>query len=80
MRTSDGPDLVVTIGEIWTEVLGDEEPLDIDVNFFDAGGDSLRLLRMQQLLRERLHADVRGVDLFEHTTIRQLAAFLGKAA
>jgi amino acid adenylation domain-containing protein len=63
-----------TIAELWRELLG-RKP-ELDENFFDAGGDSLRLLTMHTRLREQLGADVKVTDLFEQSTIRKLAAFL----
>lgn len=68
------PVLERTIAALWREVLGCEPALDD--NFFDAGGDSLRLLTVHVRLRERIGADVNVTDLFEHSTIRKLAAFL----
>jgi amino acid adenylation domain-containing protein len=65
-----------TVAEIWREVLRCNVTPQLDENFFDAGGDSLRLLAVHSQLRERLGADVSVTDLFEHTTIRRLAVFL----
>lgn len=64
------------IATIWREVLGSEREPGLDENFFDAGGDSLRLLAVRKRLRERLGFSVSATDLFEQTTIRRLAAFL----
>jgi amino acid adenylation domain-containing protein len=60
------------IADIWCEVLDERAAPGRDVNFFDAGGDSLRLLRMQTLLNERFGIALNVVDLFENTTIAQL--------
>ncbi len=65
-----------TIAEIWRDVLGCDTAPGLDENFFDAGGDSLRLLAVHTRIRERLAADVDVTDLFEHGTIRGLAAFI----
>jgi acyl carrier protein len=69
--------LTIAVGDIWTATLGLSQPVDLDVNFFDAGGDSLRLLRLQNALNQKFALDLCGVDLFEHTTIRGLAAYIG---
>jgi amino acid adenylation domain-containing protein len=66
-----------TIGDIWSELLGCERALD--ENFFDAGGDSLRLLMLHARLRERLNCDVSVTDLFEQSTVRKLAAFVARS-
>ncbi|HEY5339719.1 MAG TPA: non-ribosomal peptide synthetase, partial [Candidatus Aquilonibacter sp.] len=66
------------IAEIWREVLRCDVAPGIDENFFDAGGDSLRLLAVHTRLAERLCAKLSVTDVFEHSTIRRLAAFLGR--
>ena len=76
-RSPDGFALEDAVARIWRDVLGLEIGPGLDVNFFDAGGDSLRLLGLRTQLEERLGARVSVTDLFEQTTIRKLAAFLG---
>jgi amino acid adenylation domain-containing protein len=66
-----------TIGGIWRELLGCDGALD--QNFFDAGGDSLRLLAMRARLQQRLNVDLSVTDLFEQSTIRKLASFVSQA-
>jgi amino acid adenylation domain-containing protein len=69
------------IAGVWCEVLGTAVPPGLDENFFDAGGDSLLLLVTQARLQTSFGVSLNVTDLFEHTTIRALAAFLdGKAA
>ena len=60
------------IADIWRDALGTRQTPGPDVNFFDAGGDSLRLLRMHALLNERFGLALNIVDLFDNTTIAQL--------
>ncbi len=48
-------------------------------NFFDAGGNSLLLIRLRDRLRTALGRDVDVVDLFRHSTVKAMAAFLGGA-
>jgi aryl carrier-like protein len=64
--------------QIWKQVL-QVETVTVDDDFFSLGGDSLRILRV---LAE---AEASGlglslVQLFEHTTIRELAAALPQPA
>jgi acyl-coenzyme A synthetase/AMP-(fatty) acid ligase/aryl carrier-like protein len=68
------------IAEIWRDVLRHDDLPGPDENFFDAGGDSLRLLAVHARLREELGAALSVTDLFEHSTIRKLAAFVGPPA
>jgi amino acid adenylation domain-containing protein len=60
-----------TIAAIWSEVLG-IEAVGIHDNFFDLGGHSLLLTRVQRLLEQRLHTGLAMVDLFQHPTINSL--------
>jgi polyketide synthase PksN len=69
------------VAAVWREAIGDPREPAADENFFDAGGDSLRLLKVHALLRERLGVSVEVLDLFEHTTIDALSTFIeGRAA
>lgn len=69
-----------SIGEIWREMLGGDQPPKLDENFFDAGGDSLRLLRVHARLQETLRIELDIMDLFDHCTIRKLTAFVAAKA
>jgi acyl carrier protein len=60
------------IAKIWCDVLGERTAPAFDINFFDAGGDSLSLLSMQTMLNERFGIELNVVDLFVNTTIAQL--------
>jgi amino acid adenylation domain-containing protein len=73
-----GSPLERLIGDVWTEVLGASRPPGPTENFFDAGGDSLLLLVTQSRLQSALGIPINVTDLFEHTTIRALAAFLDR--
>lgn len=53
---------------IWEEVIG-RAPTGVNVNFFDAGGDSLRIVRLQSRLQDAFGDDIGVADLFEHPTI-----------
>jgi acyl-coenzyme A synthetase/AMP-(fatty) acid ligase/aryl carrier-like protein len=68
-RPDSAESAIVTI---WCDVLGERTAPAFDVNFFDAGGDSLNLLTMQTRLNERFGIALNVVDLFENTTIAQL--------
>lgn len=63
------------IAAIWAEVL-ELDRVGVHDHFFDLGGDSLRLTRVQARLRLRLGADVPLVTLFEYPTIQALARHL----
>ena len=66
-----------TLAAIWAELLGLEK-VGRDDSFFDLGGHSLLLARLQGVLRDRLGREVPLLALFEHPTVATLAAHLGQ--
>jgi amino acid adenylation domain-containing protein len=80
-----GTPLQRIIAGAWSRVLG-MESVGMDENFFDLGGTSLSLLRLHAELRALpagpepvegpARQPLRIVDLFQHPTVRTLAAFL----
>lgn len=66
------------IAEVWQDVLRRTEVGSQD-NFFDLGGHSLLVVRVQARLREKLGRAVAITDLFRFPTIRALAEHLGGA-
>ncbi|MDB9374692.1 amino acid adenylation domain-containing protein [Nodularia sphaerocarpa] len=64
-----------TIANIWKELLTIEN-LSIHDNFFDLGGHSLLIVRMQGQLHLQLNQNIPLVDLFRHPTINALAKYL----
>jgi acyl carrier protein len=63
--------------ELWSQVLRVQN-VSLDANFFDLGGDSLSLVTVHSKLQKSLHKEVALTDLFEFTTIRQLAQRLAE--
>jgi amino acid adenylation domain-containing protein len=62
-----------SIASIWQEVL--RLPItSLDDNFFDVGGDSIRIASVHTHLQKFLGRQFPITDLFVHTTIRSLAA------
>nr|AQV04237.1 SwnK-like protein 1 [Slafractonia leguminicola] len=60
---------------IWSSVLGHDH-IDIDDNFFQIGGDSVRAVKVQKELEKLLGQQLSPAKLFEHYTIKALAAYL----
>ncbi|XTZ15488.1 non-ribosomal peptide synthetase [Micromonospora echinospora] len=81
-RTSDRAEPVLaaerTVAQAWAAVLG--RPVEADRNFFDAGGDSLLMIKLSGVLRRAFDRDVDVVDLFRLPTIRDMAAHLAPPA
>ncbi|WP_051060571.1 non-ribosomal peptide synthetase [Nocardiopsis baichengensis] len=63
------------VADAWCAALGAER-VGVHDNFFDLGGHSLLLVRVQALLKDRLDRDVSMVDLYSHPTVAALAAHL----
>ncbi|HVO12180.1 MAG TPA: amino acid adenylation domain-containing protein, partial [Vicinamibacteria bacterium] len=69
-----------TVAAVWREVLG-TAAIGIDDSFFDLGGHSLLLIQVhERLARTFPEQRLRVLDLFEHATIRSLAARLDRPA
>jgi amino acid adenylation domain-containing protein len=68
-------DLEARLCTAWSEVLG-APAVGIDDNFFDAGGHSLLLARLQSAVEHHAGRTVTLLDLFDHPTIRTLALHL----
>jgi amino acid adenylation domain-containing protein len=65
------------VAGIWQEALKVEK-VGIQDNFFDLGGHSLLLVRVQARLQEALGRDVALMDLFKHPTVSSLARYLDR--
>jgi hypothetical protein len=63
------------IAAVWQEVLGIAE-VGVHDNFFDLGGRSLLLVRVQVRLAKRLNREIPILELFRWPTIHSLAAHL----
>jgi amino acid adenylation domain-containing protein len=66
------------IARIWQEVL-QLDKVGIDDNFFDLGGNSLRLAVVHSQLQELIGRSFSITDLFAHTTVRHVAAALNQS-
>jgi acyl-coenzyme A synthetase/AMP-(fatty) acid ligase len=63
------------VAQVWRDVLG-TGPVGLDDNFFDLGGSSLHLVKVQRRLTAELQAPLTIIDLFRYPTVRGLAALL----
>ena len=64
---------------LWLRLL-DRSEIGVNDNFFDLGGHSLLMVRVQRALQEELERPVKLVNLFQFPTIRALAQHLARAA
>ncbi|KAI1127489.1 hypothetical protein F5Y10DRAFT_292768 [Nemania abortiva] len=60
---------------IWSDILGHPRITVYD-NFFEVGGDSVRLVRVQKELDRQLGRQIPVAKLFQNYTIKALAAYL----
>lgn len=63
------------LAELWCEVLGVGR-VGLYDNFFDLGGHSLALVKLQRMIEARLQLPVDVVDLFRHPTVSAFASHL----
>jgi acyl carrier protein len=68
-------DLERTLASIWCDVLGVKR-VGLSDNFFDLGGDSLSLMRVESELRLRFGRTIPIVELFRQPTLGELAVYL----
>lgn len=69
---ANGTAIEEDIKEIWRKVLRVEQ-VGVTENFFDLGGDSLQMIEVHSELQKLFPSDVTVMDLFEHTTVAQIA-------
>ncbi|HEX2078685.1 MAG TPA: amino acid adenylation domain-containing protein [Longimicrobium sp.] len=67
------------IARVWEEVLG-IGAVGLDDNFFEIGGHSMLIARMQERLAAELGREVTVVELFQFPTVASLAAHLDAGA
>ncbi|MBH1933795.1 amino acid adenylation domain-containing protein [Streptomyces sp. AV19] len=63
------------VARVWREVLGFSE-FTADDRFFDIGGSSAQVIQVHERLREESAPGLEMIDLFEYTTVRELANHL----
>ena len=64
-----------TLALIWQDLLGLDR-IGVDDNFFEAGGHSLLMIRLQVRINEAFGTEIAVLDLFRSPTIRTLAALV----
>jgi aryl carrier-like protein len=68
-----------TLAGIWAGVLGLTQ-VGVRENFFDTGGDSIRMISVLEKLNVEFPGKLTMVDLFAYSTIEQLAEVLSARA
>ncbi|MDQ1353564.1 MAG: hypothetical protein QG657_3870, partial [Acidobacteriota bacterium] len=75
--TPPGTEMEKEIANVWKEVLQTEQ-VDIDDNFFDIGGNSINIIKVEIKLEKFFNREIAVVDLFRYTTIRSLAQYFNQ--
>jgi acyl carrier protein len=70
-----GTDVEVTIVDTWKEVLRLDK-VGINDNYFDLGGTSFEIIRINSKLREMFRVDIPVAVMFRYTTVQALADYL----
>jgi amino acid adenylation domain-containing protein len=65
------------IATLWQQAL-QVDNIGLHDNFFEMGGHSLLMVRVQSQLLERFHQNLSLLDLFRYPTIHSLAQYLGQ--
>ena len=68
-------DIEAKIAAVWSEIL-QVQKLSVDDNFFDVGGNSLLLTKLNSKLQTLFERSIPMVELFKHPTIRDQAHYL----
>lgn len=64
---------------LWKQILNVDQ-IGIDENFFDLGGDSFKLTKLNSLIQHELNIKLSIVELYQYPTIRQLETLLKNKA
>jgi amino acid adenylation domain-containing protein len=65
------------IAEIWKKTLGLEK-VGIHDNFFDVGGNSLKIVKLSVELKNRMGKEIPVAKMFQYPTIASLAGYIGE--
>lgn len=65
------------VKEIWCNILN-KDTISLDDRFFDVGGNSINLMRVQSEIGQRFDVAIPIADLFQYTTIEMTAKYLSE--
>lgn len=67
----------IIIKEIWENILGIDS-INIDDKFFEIGGNSLNLMKLNKQISQTFNKKIPMVDMFNYNTIRDLAKYVSE--
>jgi len=68
-------DIEKKIAGIWKDVLG-RDKVGVETNFFELGGNSIDLIKINTRIKEELNVDIPMVIMFRYATVRSLSDYL----
>lgn len=68
-------DMIQKVADAWAEIL-EQDSVPEDTNFFDLGGHSLMVFKLQQAIEKHTSFKPPVVGLFRHTTVSSQAEFI----
>jgi acyl carrier protein len=75
-----GNEIEEQLVEIWSEVLNiEKEIIGVKDNFFDLGGNSLKVMQLNSKLKKIYERDMAAVKMFKYPTIRSFAGYINAA-
>jgi amino acid adenylation domain-containing protein len=63
------------IQEIWSDLLN-RKSIPADMNFFELGGNSLLLIQLSLLVKEKLNVTISPISIFEYPTIKEFSKYI----
>ena len=63
------------VRDIWKEILNIDQ-VSVNENFFDLGGNSLKIIHLGNLLKDSFGNEIPVMKLFEHATVRSMARYI----
>ncbi|PUA26609.1 MAG: hypothetical protein B0W54_22975 [Cellvibrio sp. 79] len=61
--------------ELWKKVLS-VDYIDVNSNFFELGGNSLLIIKLHTLIKDKIAQDIPVAKLFQYTSIREFIGYL----
>jgi len=75
--TLTGSSREIVIAKFWEEVLGIGS-IGLDDNYFERGGNSLNIIRLNHRLKQAFEVDIPLARMFRYTTIRSQAEYIAE--
>lgn len=68
------------LADLWQQILGDDIDANVNDNFFDLGGHSLKAGQLVALVRQEFHTEIPLKKIFDYPTLAKLAHYITNTA